>query len=125
VDFGAIDHAGAAGAAGAPSRPTGTSHGVGCASTALAKAPHCYRTCARSKLSGWRDGALYPLARGCRAPRLIMGNFTSDSRYCEILFDRIEAAAAPLAASLELGRFATRPIATALGRCCIGWRSAN
>ena len=26
----------------------------------------------RSPISGWRDGALYPLARGCRAPRRIM-----------------------------------------------------
>jgi hypothetical protein len=26
----------------------------------------------RGQLSGWRDGALYPLARGCRAPRRIM-----------------------------------------------------
>ena len=30
------------------------------------------RTCARSKIPGWRVGALYPLARGCRAPRRIM-----------------------------------------------------
>ena len=28
--------------------------------------------CALSAISGWRDGALYPLARGCRAPRRIM-----------------------------------------------------
>ena len=30
------------------------------------------RTCARSKIPGWRVAALYPLARGCRAPRRIM-----------------------------------------------------
>ena len=27
------------------------------------------RKCARSRFPGWRVGALYPLARGCRAPR--------------------------------------------------------
>jgi len=27
--------------------------------------------CFLSDISGWRDGALYPLARGCRAPRRI------------------------------------------------------
>ena len=28
--------------------------------------------CALSQISGWRDRGLYPLARGCRAPRRIM-----------------------------------------------------
>jgi hypothetical protein len=31
--------------------------------------PHRHPPCALSKISVWRDGALYPLVRGCRAPR--------------------------------------------------------
>ena len=38
----------------------------------MLKGPCTSPPCALSQISGWRDHCLYPLARGCRAPRRIM-----------------------------------------------------
>src|ERR1039458_7125881 len=52
--------------------------------------------CACSKISVWRDGALYPLARGCRAPRRIMPELEATAPAIPFWFYRVVAGAAEL-----------------------------
>ena len=58
-------------ARGGAERRRGGGAATGSTSTTAGSRQHDdgLRTCARSRFPGWRVGALYPLARGCRAPR--------------------------------------------------------
>ena len=53
------------GAGGRAQRATGSSTTAPRFNNCVEGSPPCFL----SDISGWRDGALYPLARGCRAPR--------------------------------------------------------
>ena len=49
-----------------------------------------------SRISGWRDRGLYPLARGCRAPRRILAEGEATAPPIPIWCDRVVAGAAEL-----------------------------
>jgi hypothetical protein len=70
---------------------------MGASSAAATSAP------ALSKISGWRDGALYPLARGCRALDCII---------IESLHNPIADATDPLGQRFRSGRAAADPMET-------------
>jgi len=57
--------------------------------------------CARSKISSWRDGALYPLARGGRARRRIVPELEATAPAIPFWFYRVVAGAAELGGRLR------------------------
>src|ERR1700724_59577 len=67
------------------------------------------RTCARSRFSGWRVGALYPLARGCRAPRRMMADGAAEFLFGVIEWWPARRAAAAVFLIANLGGAVGRP----------------